>query len=101
MTANQAIEAFDGGQCFAASSLPLSYYFFLKDPQSIESLYATVAAGGDTDTNAALVGSLLGTLHGKDFFPEHLVNRLLNCDMVVHSACDFWNSLLSHFESNQ
>ena len=39
----------------------------------------TVHRGGDTDTNAAICGALLGAVHGRGAVPERWVDRLLNC----------------------
>jgi len=39
----------------------------------------TVMRGGDTDTNAAICGALLGAVHGIDAIPAQWVNRVLNC----------------------
>jgi ADP-ribosyl-[dinitrogen reductase] hydrolase len=35
--------------------------------------------GGDTDTNAAICGALLGAVYGRDSIPEQWVECLLNC----------------------
>jgi ADP-ribosyl-[dinitrogen reductase] hydrolase len=39
----------------------------------------TVMRGGDTDTNAAIAGALLGAVHGRDAIPTQWVEKLLNC----------------------
>lgn len=39
----------------------------------------TVMRGGDTDTNAAICGALLGSVYGLDAVPAQWVNRVLNC----------------------
>jgi ADP-ribosylglycohydrolase len=39
----------------------------------------TVMRGGDTDTNAAICGALLGAVYGLDAVPARWVDRLLNC----------------------
>ncbi len=39
----------------------------------------TVMRGGDTDTNAAICGALLGAVYGIDTIPTQWVNRVLNC----------------------
>jgi ADP-ribosyl-[dinitrogen reductase] hydrolase len=39
----------------------------------------TVMRGGDTDTNAAIAGALLGAVHGRDTVPTQWVETLLNC----------------------
>ena len=39
----------------------------------------TVMRGGDTDTNAAIAGALLGAVHGRDAIPAQWVEKLLRC----------------------
>lgn len=39
----------------------------------------TVMRGGDTDTNAAISGALLGAVYGLDAIPAQWVEKLLNC----------------------
>ena len=34
---------------------------------------------GDTDTNAAIVGGLLGAKYGLSSIPEHWVDNVINC----------------------
>jgi len=80
------IDDFGGGSCYCYNSLPFSYGFFLQNPNSIESLYNVVNAGGDTDSNASMVGALLGALHGTSIFPEHLIGGLVDVDKVLAVA---------------
>jgi ADP-ribosylglycohydrolase len=42
-------------------------------------LIDTVHSGGDTDTNAAIAGALLGSLHGRVSIPERWVRVILAC----------------------
>lgn len=66
-----------GKQRFSClTSIPLAYYCFVKNPDSIESVYLAANAGGDTDTNASIVGALLGALFGVSIFPKHLIDTL-------------------------
>jgi len=44
-----------------------------------EAVVDTVMRGGDTDTNAAICGALLGAVHGRDAVPGQWVESLLNC----------------------
>lgn len=44
-----------------------------------EAVVDTVMRGGDTDTNAAICGALLGAVHGRDAVPGQWVDSLLNC----------------------
>ena len=39
----------------------------------------TVMRGGDTDTNAAIAGALLGAVYGKEAVPTQWVEAILNC----------------------
>jgi len=44
-----------------------------------EALVRTVARGGDTDTNAAIAGALLGSLHGREKIPARWIHAVLAC----------------------
>ena len=44
-----------------------------------EGVVDTVMRGGDTDTNAAIAGALLGAVHGRDAVPAQWVECLLAC----------------------
>lgn len=44
-----------------------------------EAVVDTVMRGGDTDTNAAIAGALLGAVYGRKAVPEQWVESLLNC----------------------
>lgn len=57
-------------------SVPLAYHCFTAAPDSIDSLFAAANAGGDTDTNASIVGALLGARFGRAVFPRELVTGL-------------------------
>jgi len=49
------------------------------DARPMEALTWTVRLGGDTDTNAAIAGALLGAVHGRDAWPLKAVDRVLTC----------------------
>ena len=52
----------------------------LKHADNFESgLVDTIMRGGDTDTNGAIVGALLGAVYGLDAIPERWVDCVLNC----------------------
>jgi len=44
-----------------------------------EAVIDTIMRGGDTDTNAAVCGALLGAVHGREAIPERWTKVLLNC----------------------
>lgn len=75
----------------AADSIPTVLAFFLRNPFSIETLYDVVNAGGDTDSNGAMVGALLGALNGTRIFPQHLLDGLWQRERIIDTAnrlCD-------------
>jgi ADP-ribosyl-[dinitrogen reductase] hydrolase len=47
-----------------------------------EGLRHVVALGGDTDTNGAVAGALLGALHGRRALPEGWLRRLVDHDAI-------------------
>lgn len=51
----------------------------LHAPSMAEGVVDTVMRGGDTDTNGAICGALLGAVHGRDAIPAQWVEKLLNC----------------------
>lgn len=44
-----------------------------------EGVIDTVMRGGDTDTNAAIAGALLGAVYGRDAVPLQWIDALQNC----------------------
>ena len=51
-----------------------------------EGMIETVLQGGDTDTNAAICGALLGAVHGRDGIPQHWEQTILNCRLEEEPA---------------
>ncbi len=51
----------------------------LHAPSLKEGVVNTVMRGGDTDTNAAIAGALLGAVYGRDAVPAQWRDTLLNC----------------------
>ena len=45
-----------------------------------KAILETLVRGGDTDTNACIVGGLLGALHGMDKIPKSSLDKVLACD---------------------
>jgi ADP-ribosylglycohydrolase len=45
-----------------------------------EALRETLRGGGDTDTNACIVGGMIGALHGEMGVPRSMVEAVMNCD---------------------
>jgi len=51
-----------------------------------EAIVDSVMRGGDTDTNAAICGALVGALHGRAAIPEQWFNALLACRPAAGAA---------------
>ena len=51
----------------------------LHAPSLEEAVIDTVMRGGDTDTNAAICGALLGAIHGREAIPTRWVESILTC----------------------
>ena len=51
----------------------------LHAPNLEEAVVDTVMRGGDTDTNAAICGALLGSVYGRNALPGQWRDALLNC----------------------
>jgi ADP-ribosylglycohydrolase/fructose-1,6-bisphosphatase/inositol monophosphatase family enzyme len=49
-------------------------------------LFGTVAHGGDTDTNAAIAGALLGAAHGREAIPSRWILPVLACRPLAEAG---------------
>lgn len=59
-----------------------AFHHLLRGTPLADALTTTVAEGGDTDTNAAICGALLGALEGRDAIPLQWRNAVLSCRPV-------------------
>lgn len=56
-----------------------AFFRLLHASSPEEGIVDTVRAGGDTDTNAAIAGALLGAVHGRQNIPSKWIGRILAC----------------------
>jgi len=61
-------------------------FWCLQHLELEEALVQTVGRGGDTDTNAAIAGALLGALHGRDAVPARWILPLLACRPLAEAG---------------
>ena len=54
-------------------------YELLHAPTLEEGVIETVQCGGDTDTNGAICGALLGAVYGQEAVPGQWVDRIIEC----------------------
>jgi ADP-ribosylglycohydrolase/fructose-1,6-bisphosphatase/inositol monophosphatase family enzyme len=60
-------------------TLQNAFYELLHASSLEEGVIATVRRGGDTDTNAAVAGALLGAVHGRVAVPAQWRDMILSC----------------------
>jgi ADP-ribosylglycohydrolase len=66
-----------GTSGFVLHTVPFAAYVFLRhgaDP--LAAIQESIAAGGDTDSIAAIVGAWVGALHGRSELPQGLIDRI-------------------------
>lgn len=83
----------DGATCYVYNSLPFSHAMFMRNPTSIETLFDVINAGGDTDSNGAIVGALLGAYNGTKIIPRYLLDGLWRREEVEDTARRFCDAL--------
>lgn len=81
------------GGCYVYESIPLVHAIFLTNPTSFECVINAVNYGGDTDSNASMVGGLHGALIGDKNFPKNLIKGLEDKDRILDVANKFWELL--------
>jgi len=77
--AGEPPEDFLANRGWVRTALRNAFYRLLHAPSFEEALVATVCAGGDTDTNAAIAGALFGAACGRDAIPTRWVLPVLAC----------------------
>ena len=81
----------------------LTYYYllrlshFLENDLNIEGFYENCISkvlkeGGDSSTNASLVGSFIGSAFGLSAIPSFMITKLLECKETSKPRPDFVNT---------
>ena len=68
---------------FVKIAFTLAFKHLAKASTYQTALTETLLGGGDTDTNACIVGGLVGALQGVSSIPSVMTQTLLNCDTQV------------------
>lgn len=77
---------FQRNQGWVLIALQNAFYQLLHAPTLEEGIVQTAMAGGDTDTNAAIAGALLGAVSGLAAIPAQWREKVLNCRPATGSA---------------
>jgi ADP-ribosyl-[dinitrogen reductase] hydrolase len=64
-------------------ALQNAFFQLLHAASLEEGVVDTVMSGGDTDTNAAIAGALLGAVHGREAVPLQWLDRILTCRPIA------------------
>jgi ADP-ribosyl-[dinitrogen reductase] hydrolase len=66
-----------GNSGFVNHSVALAAFAFLRwGDDTLVAIQWTIKAGGDTDSNAAIVGAWCGALHGEEGLPSQLIDKI-------------------------
>lgn len=75
-------EDFERQMGWVLTAFQNAFHHLMKGTPVAEAVSVTVARGGDTDTNAAICGALLGACQGREAIPLHWRNAVLSCRPV-------------------
>jgi ADP-ribosylglycohydrolase len=75
--------AYQANQGWVLLAFQNAYYQLLHAEGTEAGIVDTVMRGGDTDTNAAIAGALLGAVYGRDSVPPQWRGRVLSCRPVA------------------
>lgn len=71
----------------------LAFHFLRKRSSYEDAIRETLKLGGDTDTNACIVGGMIGALHGLHAIPDHMTGPVFEFDPVTY---DIKKTLIGH-----
>jgi ADP-ribosylglycohydrolase len=78
-SAGEAPESLEGQIGWVLLALRNAFYHLAAGTPAEQALVQTISGGGDTDTNAAIAGALLGAADGRAAFPPRWVLPVLTC----------------------
>lgn len=82
--------------CYSLESIPFSIATFMRHPTDFEKgVLEAVNAGGDTDTNAAMVGALIGANLGLEGIPSRMINFRQEFKDILKLAEKFYSAINS------
>ena len=62
----------------------LSFNFLKQDSVDYKkAIHDTLILGGDTDTNACIVGGMIGVCMGMSKLPQDELNKMINCNIKL------------------
>ncbi|MBU1078828.1 MAG: ADP-ribosylglycohydrolase family protein [Spirochaetes bacterium] len=67
---------------YIINTLNTVLFHFLKYDNTIEAIQSVIKLGGDTDTNASIIGSLMGSIYGMKNIPPYYTDNLQNNEKI-------------------
>lgn len=67
-----------------------AFHHLIQNSSYESAIFETLLGGGDTDTNACIVGGLIGALHGESSIPHIMRNGVLMCDTLQGRPRPAW-----------
>lgn len=64
----------------------LAFHFLRRTATYEEAIRETLKLGGDTDTNACIVGGMMGALHGFSSIPSYMADPVFEFDPVTYDV---------------
>ena len=59
-----------------------------------DALLTAVNLGGDTDTIAAITGSMAGIIYGRDSIPQEWLDKMLKVDYLIELSEKFESAII-------
>jgi len=85
------IEISSGGNYFVLNSLTMVFGLLFSQDISFELIIRAVTIGGDTDSNASMVGAVVGAIKGFGVFPTPYIEQLYRTKELLTLAIAFSN----------
>lgn len=76
-------EDFERQMGWVLTAFQNAFYHLMRSTPVANAVSVTVSRGGDTDTNAAICGALLGARQGREAIPRQWRNAVLSCRPVA------------------
>jgi len=89
ITTTDLIEISNGGTFFVNDSLTMVYGILVHRKPCFESILEAAFIGGDTDSNAAMIGAIVGGLKGRHILPQKYLDPLYKCHQIIEVAEKF------------
>ena len=80
---------------YVVDSLEAALWVLLNGKNYEETIIGAINLGNDTDTIAAIAGSMAGIIYGVDAIPKEWLDTLIRKDYLVKLALDFENKIVN------